>query len=31
MLSLLTSYEGPEATDEVSRGWNKLFMKVCIS
>lgn len=27
MLSLLTSYEGPEATDEVSRGWNKLFMK----
>lgn len=25
---MLESYEGPEATDDVSVGWNKLFMAV---
>ena len=30
MLTLLESYEGPSASDDTSKGWNTLFMNVCI-
>ena len=31
MLTLLESYEGPSASDDTSKGWNTLFMNVCIN
>ena len=32
MIDLLKSYDGPTATDDVSAGWNSLFMTVsCFS
>ena len=28
MLTLMAAYDGPQATDEISKGWNKLFIEV---
>ena len=30
MLDLLKSYEGPTKTDDISAGWNTLFMTVSV-